>query len=49
MPSLIRFIVISGVIASVVYGSFYALAVFLEPEPREIAKPLYGIEIQKPK
>ena len=49
MPSLIRFIVISGVIAGAVYGGFYALAVFFEPEPKEIAKPLYGIEIQKPK
>ena len=47
MPSLIRFVVISGLIASAVYGGFYALAVVFEPEPREISKPVYGIEIQK--
>ena len=48
MPSLIRFVVISGVVAGIVYASFYGLAVFFEPEPKEITKPLYGIEIQKP-
>ena len=48
MPSLIRFIVISGFVAGTVYAFFYAMAVYLEPEPKEITKPLYGIEIQKP-
>jgi len=48
MPSLIRFVLISSFVVGVVYGGFYALAVYFEPEPREIAKPLYGIEIQKP-
>ena len=36
MPSLIRFIVFCGMIAAIVYGSMYALATFVEPNPREM-------------
>ena len=36
MPSLIRFLVICGVLAAVVYGTMFALATFVEPNPREM-------------
>jgi hypothetical protein len=36
MPSLIRFIVLCGMLAAMVYGSMYALATFVEPNPREM-------------
>ena len=36
MPSLIRFIVFCGVIVGAVYGGMYALATFVEPNPREM-------------
>ena len=35
MPSLIRFLVVVGVLGAVVYGGLYAMAVFFEPEPKE--------------
>lgn len=36
MPSLIRFLVICGIIAGAAYGGMYALATFVKPTPREI-------------
>ena len=48
MPSLIRFLAIVGVLVGIVYASFYTLAVFFEPEQKEITKPIYGIQLQQP-
>lgn len=36
MPTLIRFVVILGLIAAAVYGSMVALVVFVEPTSREM-------------
>ncbi len=36
MPSLIRFLVICGVLAGLAYGSMFALATFVKPDPREL-------------
>lgn len=36
MPSLIRFLVICGVLAGIAYGGMIALSAFVEPEQREI-------------
>ena len=36
MPSLIRFLVFCGIIAAMVYGGMFALATFVEPNPREM-------------
>ena len=36
MPSLIRFLVFCGVIAGLVYGSMFALVVYVEPKPKEV-------------
>ncbi|MFZ1815174.1 MAG: histidine kinase [Rhizobiaceae bacterium] len=36
MPSLIRFIVACAVLAGCVYGGMFALATFVEPNPREM-------------
>jgi hypothetical protein len=36
MPSLIRFLVLIGVLAGIGYGSMVALAVLVEPTPREM-------------
>lgn len=37
MPSLIRLLVVLGLIAGVVYGSMYALVVLVEPNQREMS------------
>jgi hypothetical protein len=36
MPSLVKFLVVVGVIAGAVFGGMWALATFVEPTPREI-------------
>jgi hypothetical protein len=37
MPSLIRFLVVIGLIVAAVYGSMVALVVFVHPTPREMS------------
>jgi hypothetical protein len=46
MPSLFRFLAVLGVVGSVLYAGLYAASVFLEPEIREISKPVYGVRIR---
>ncbi len=36
MPSFIRFLVVLAVIAGAIYGGMFALATFVEPNPREM-------------
>jgi hypothetical protein len=36
MPSLVRFLVVIGIIAALVYGTLFSLATFVNPKPREI-------------
>ena len=36
MPSLIRLIVVLGVLAAIIYGGMVALVVLVEPNPREM-------------
>jgi hypothetical protein len=47
MPSLFRLLVIAFVLSAVVYGGIYALAVYFEPEPKEISKPLPSVKIRR--
>ena len=35
MPTLIRFLFILGILGGIVVGAMFALATFVEPEPRE--------------
>jgi hypothetical protein len=36
MPSLLRFLVVVGLIVGLAYGGLYSLARFVEPQPREM-------------
>lgn len=36
MPTLFRFIVVCAVISGTIYGAMWALAIFVEPKPRDI-------------
>lgn len=47
MPSLIRFVVIAGVLAAVAYGGLYVLANHLEPEQKEVSKSVPGVKIRR--
>jgi len=44
MPTLFRFLLVLGTIAGVVAGSLYALAVYFQPEPKEISKALRNVK-----
>jgi hypothetical protein len=36
MPSLIRFLIVVGILCGLVYGGLYMLAHYVQPKPREI-------------
>jgi hypothetical protein len=40
VPSLFRFLILVGVLAGVVYGGMWAVATFVEPQPREMTQTL---------
>ena len=37
MPSLIRFLFVVGSLGALIYGGMWALATYVEPEPREMS------------
>jgi hypothetical protein len=37
MPSLIRLLVVLGILAAIVYGGMLALVISVEPTPREMS------------
>ena len=47
MPSLIRFLMVIGILGAIGYGSLYVLAVYFEPEQKEIRKSLPGVKIRR--
>ncbi len=48
MPSLFRFLFITGTIAAIVLGGLYILANRFEPETREVTKVVPGVKIRNP-
>ncbi len=40
MPSLFRFLIIVGVLAGAAYAGMWALATYVEPQPREMSQTL---------
>ncbi len=49
MPSLIRFLIVVGVLFGVLYGIIFALATFIEPTPREITVTVPRDILMKPR
>jgi hypothetical protein len=47
MPSLFRFLTITGTISAAVAAVLYFLAVRFEPEQHEVSKVVPGIKIRK--
>ncbi len=47
MPSLFRFLFISGLLTGLVLGGLYVLATRFEPEQQTISKPVAGVKIRK--
>jgi hypothetical protein len=48
MPSLFRFLFITGSIAAIILGGLYILAVRYEPVPQEVTKVVPGVKIRNP-
>ena len=40
LPSLVRFLLIIGVLAALAWGGMYALVTFVEPQPREMTQTI---------
>jgi hypothetical protein len=47
MPSLFRFLVVIGLIGSVIYGSLFVLATRFEPQQQEEKKVVPGVKIRR--
>ena len=47
MPSLFRFLFVVGSLAAITYAGLYVMAVYFEPEPKEIRKPLPSINVRR--
>jgi hypothetical protein len=48
MPSLVRFIVVVGVLTAAVSGGLYVLATQFEPSQTEVTKPVPNVKIRRP-
>ncbi len=40
MPSLIRFLILVGVLGGLIWAGMFALVTFVEPEQREMSTPI---------
>ncbi len=47
MPSLIRFLIIAGILAGLIYGGMIALVTFVEPQPREMTQTIPPARLNK--
>ncbi|MGI8567781.1 MAG: histidine kinase [Methylocella sp.] len=47
MPSLIRFLLLAGILAGIVYGAMIALVTFVEPQPREMSQSIPPARLNK--
>ncbi len=47
VPSLIRFLLLAGILAGIVYGGMIALVTFVEPQPREMSQSIPPARLNK--
>jgi len=47
MPSLIKFLLLAGILAGIIYGGMIALVTFVEPQPREMSQSLPPARLNK--
>jgi hypothetical protein len=47
VPSLIRFLLLAGILAGLIYGSMVALVTFVEPQPREMSQTIPPARLNK--
>ena len=47
MPSLIKFLLLAGILAGLIYGGMVALVTFVEPQPREMSQTIPPSRLNK--
>lgn len=47
MPSLIRFLVLIGILGGLVFAGMIALVAFVEPQPREMSQSILPARLNK--
>ncbi|HEX7072521.1 MAG TPA: histidine kinase [Hyphomicrobiaceae bacterium] len=47
MPTLFRFLMITGIVAGIAYGGLWALAEYFEPVPHEVSTPVPGVKVRQ--
>lgn len=47
VPSLIKFLLLAGILAGIVYGAMIALVTFVEPQPREMSQTIPAARLNK--
>ena len=49
MPSLVRFLIVVGALAALVYGAMLALVAFVEPVPRPMEQAIPAAKLNPPR
>ena len=47
MPSLIKFLLLAGILAGIIYAGMIALVTFVEPQPREMSQSIPPARLNK--
>lgn len=47
MPSLLRFVFVLGVVATLLFGGLFVLATYFEPDQRETVTTVPNVKIKK--
>ena len=47
MPSLIKFLLLAGILAGIIYAGMIALVTFVEPQPREMSQSILPARLNK--
>jgi len=47
MPSLFRFLMVLITLGAIGYGSLYVLAVYFEPDQKEVKRSIPGVKIRR--
>lgn len=47
MPSLIRFLLVTGILCAGIFGGLYVAAVYYEPQQQEVSSSVPGVSLRR--
>lgn len=47
MPSLIRFLIVVGVLSAVIFGGLYVAAIHFEPAQKDVSSPVPEVSLRR--